>query len=223
MLYFTIDIGRDTNSREWRTGKFNRNCRADGSGQDRRGDELAELVGGEIISADSTAVYMGMDIGTAKPTPGEQARAGFHLIDVADPAKPFSVGEFQRLAQESIDDILQRNPPPIVVGGSGLYVRAAIDGLDSSIPAENEDLRNALREDARLHGSEYVHRKLAAVDPESAGRIHPNNLKRVIRALGYESTGEKPSALFDRDAGRALDIRVRIFGLTMNRIAPTPV
>lgn len=183
--------------------------------------ELAELIGGEIVSADSMAVYMGMDIGTAKPTPGEQARAKFHLIDVADPAKPFSVGEFQRLAQQSIDDILQRNPPPIVVGGSGLYVRAAIDGLDSSMPAENEDLRNALREEARLHGNKYVHDKLAAVDPESAKSIHPNNLKRVIRALEiYESTAEKPSALFEMDAKRGSRYpNARFFGMTMNRFA----
>lgn len=167
------------------------------------------------------AVYHGMDIGTAKPTPEERTRAEFHLIDVADPTKPFSVGEFQRLAHAAIDDILSRNPPAVVVGGSGLYVRAAIDGLDESMPAENEGLRRELAEEARAYGNERVHTRLAAVDPVSAERIHPNNLKRVIRALEiYESTGTPASELFESDAKRAPRYpNARFFGLTMNRDA----
>lgn len=181
--------------------------------------ELVAQIGGEIVSADSMAVYKGMDIGTAKPTADEKARAKFHLIDVADPTEPFNVGEFQKLAQDAIDDISRRNPPAVVVGGSGLYVRAAIDGLDTSIPADNKDFRLRMAEQARLYGNEYVHGLLAKVDPVSAERIHPNNLKRVIRALEiYEETGKKPSDLFEADSKREPRYPdARFFGLMMDR------
>jgi tRNA dimethylallyltransferase len=181
--------------------------------------ELVSLIGGEVISADSMAVYKGMDIGTAKPTQEEQSRAKFHLIDIVDPSEPFSVGQFQRLAQDAIDDVLKRNPPAIVVGGSGLYVRAAVDGLDISMPAANPQLRNKLAEEARIYGNEHVHRRLAEVDPVAAERIHPNNLKRVIRALEiYEATGTPPSVLFEADAKRKPRYpNAKWFGLTIDR------
>ena len=181
--------------------------------------ELVSLIGGEIVSADSMAVYKGMDIGTAKPSDEEQAKARFHLIDVADPNKLFNVGEFQRLAQDAIDDIIKRNPPAVVVGGSGLYVRAAIDGLDSSIPAQDEEFRQKLAEEARIYGNEHVYKRLLDVDPKSAERIHPNNLKRVIRALEiYELTGKPASDLFEVDSKRSGKYpNARFFGLTMNR------
>lgn len=181
--------------------------------------ELVSAIGGEIISADSMAVYKGMDIGTAKPTREEQSRAVFHLIDVADPAKRFSVGDFQRLADKAIESILKENPPAIVVGGSGLYTRAAIDGLDLGIPERNEELRNRLEEEARIYGNDSVHARLKEIDPVSAERIHPNNLKRVIRAIEiYEETGTPASEHFERDARRdARYPNARWFGLTMNR------
>ncbi|MDH7602845.1 MAG: tRNA (adenosine(37)-N6)-dimethylallyltransferase MiaA [Armatimonadota bacterium] len=181
--------------------------------------ELVSRIGGEIVSADSMAVYQGMDIGTAKPTADERKLARFHLIDVADPAKPFSVGEYQRLAQAAIEDIIGRNPPAIVVGGSGLYVKAAIDGLALWIPPRNEELRRSLLEQAQKLGNEAVHSRLAEVDPELAAKIHPNNLKRVIRALEiYEATGLPPSVLFKKDANRKPAYPdARLFGLTMRR------
>jgi len=181
--------------------------------------ELASMVGGEIVSADSMAVYKGMDIGTAKPTAEEQARVGFHLIDVADPSRSFSVGEFQRLAQQAIDECIDRNPPAIVVGGSGLYVRAAIDGLDESMPEADAEFRQKLNEQARTHGNEWVHAKLAEVDPKSAELIHPNNLKRVIRALEiHQATGVPASVAFELDSRRARRYPdARFFGLTMDR------
>ena len=183
--------------------------------------ELISQIGGEIVSADSMAVYKDMDIGTAKPSDEEQAKARFHLIDVADPNKPFNVGEFQRLAQDAINDIIKRNPPAVVVGGSGLYVRAAIDGLDSSIPAQNEKLRLKLVEEARVYGNEHVYKRLLDVDPKSAERIHPNNLKRVIRALEiYELTGSPASDLFEVDSKRTAKYPdARFFGLTIDRKA----
>jgi tRNA dimethylallyltransferase len=183
--------------------------------------DLVSGLGGEIVSADSMAVYVGMDIGTAKPTAEEQARARFHLIDIADPGKPFSVGEYERFAQEAIDDILRRGQPAFVVGGSGLYVRAAIDGLSDLTPPDNPELRRRLAEEAERHGRESVHRRLAEVDPASAERIHPNNLKRVIRALEiHEVTGIPASIVFERDSLRPSRWPdPRVFGLTMSRAA----
>ena len=183
--------------------------------------ELAGSIGAEIVSADSMAVYRGMDIGTAKPSASERAAAVFHLVDVADPARPFSVAQYQRLAHRAIDGILRRGRAALVVGGSGLYVRAAIDGLDTSVPAEDVELRRELRERAREHGSAWVHARLAAVDPESARLIHPNNLKRVIRALEiFELTGQPASAIFAADAERPPRYNgARWFGLTVDRAA----
>jgi tRNA dimethylallyltransferase len=183
--------------------------------------ELVSEIGGEIVSADSMAVYVGMDIGTAKPADEETSRARFHLIDVADPAMPFNVGEFQRLARESIDDVLRRNPPTVVVGGSGLYVRAAIDGLDLDIPGRSDELRARLAAEAGEFGNEQVHKRLAEIDPISAARIHPNNVKRVIRAIEiYELSGTPASALFGRESGNVQTYpNTRWFGLTMNRDA----
>lgn len=183
--------------------------------------ELVSALGGEIVSADSMAVYVGMDIGTAKPTADEQSRARFHLIDVADPAKPFSVGEFERLTNEAIQDIVRRGLPAFVVGGSGLYVRAAIDGLSELTPPDVPEFRRRLVAQAAKHGKESVHRRLVAADPVSAARIHPNNLKRVIRALEiYEATGIPASVIFERDANRTPRWPdARVFGLTMSRQA----
>ena len=171
------------------------------------------------MSADSMAVYKGMDVGTAKPTREERERAVFHLVDVADPARDFSVGEFQQLARRAIDDILERNPPAIVVGGSGLYVRAAVDGLGGSIPPEDRLVRRNLIDEGRRLGKESVHARLASVDPKSAMLIHPNNLKRVIRALEiWEITGVPASDLFKADAARPPRYEgARFFGLSMER------
>lgn len=185
------------------------------------GIELVSLIGGEIVSADSMAVYKGMDVGTAKPTREERGRAVFHLIDIADPARGFSVGEFQQLAHKGIDGILELNPPAIVVGGSGLYVRAAVDGLGASVPPVDPAIRRNLVDEARRLGKERVHARLASVDPKSAMLIHPNNLKRVIRALEiWEITGVPASDLFEADAVRPSRYEgARFFGLTMERKA----
>lgn len=181
--------------------------------------EFVSQIGGEIISADSMAVYVGMDIGTAKPTREEASRARFHLVDVVDPSAPFSVGEFQRLAREAIDDVLQRNPPAVVVGGSGLYVRAAVDGLNLEIPGRSEQLRAQLAQEASEFGNESVYRRLAQIDPVSAELIHPNNVKRVIRAIEiYELSGTPASALYARQSGSGY-ANARWFGLTMKRDA----
>ncbi len=183
--------------------------------------ELVSKIGGEIVSADSMAVYRGMDIGTAKPTALEQAKAKFHLIDVADPNEWFSVGDFQRLAWQAIDDILKRNPPAIIVGGSGLYIRAAVDGLDESIPSGNDEIRKKLEIEAKTYGRVCLHQRLAEIDPLSAQKIHPSNLKRVIRAIEiFELTGRPASELFAESQRKAPRYPgAAFFGLRMERNA----
>lgn len=151
--------------------------------------EVALRTNGEIVSADSMMVYKGMDIGTAKPTTAERRGVPHHLIDVVDPDQDFSVAAFQRLACESIREINARGRLPILVGGTGLYIRAVLEGF--RLPGGvNIELRRRLAEEARRYGVFHLHEKLRAIDPEAAARIHPNNLKRVIRAIEvYHQTG----------------------------------
>ncbi len=185
------------------------------------GIELATMLDGEIISADSMAVYTGMDIGTAKPTEAEQSRTVFHCIDIADPRQDYSVGEFQKTAHSAIDDIFSRGRVPIVVGGSGLYVKAALYGIDDSLPGENAVLRASLYSEAEEHGKEAVHRRLAGIDPESAAAIPAGNLKRVIRAIEISMTIGRPVSELRAAANRLPNRRplAHVFGLTMPREA----
>ena len=151
--------------------------------------QLAQHLDAEIISVDSRQIYRQMDIGTAKPTPEEQQAARHHLIDCVDIAQPFSVADYQSLADIAITDIQNRGKQVLLVGGAGLYFRAIIDGLFEG-PAADLSFRKRLEKDASLHGVDVLHDRLRTCDPESADRIHPNNLVRVIRALEvYELTG----------------------------------
>lgn len=143
---------------------------------------LAERLGGEIISADAFQVYRGMDIGTAKPGPAELSRIPHHLIDILELTEQYNAARFLSLALSSTEDIRDRGLTPLVVGGSGLYLKALVDGLFESPPADQE-YRDFLRREAEAKGPGYLHNLLAEEDPDSADRIHPNNLKRVIRAL----------------------------------------
>jgi len=157
--------------------------------------ELARRIDGEIISADSRQVYKLMDIGTAKPTPQQRKLVPHHVIDCVYPDQTFSAAEFVRLAEEAISDIRRRGKVPLLVGGTGLYFRALVDGLFEG-PSADEELRRRLREEARLFGPEHLHTKLRQVDPDAAAKIHPNDLVRVIRALEvYEKTGKPISKL----------------------------
>lgn len=152
--------------------------------------ELALALDGEIVTADSMQVYRGMDIGTAKPTLAERRGVPHHLIDVCDPDRTFNVAEYQTLAHQAIEEIHARHRLPIVAGGSGLYVKAVLD--EFLFPDEGADptLRQELEAFAEKHGKEALHRRLASVDPEAAGRIHPNDVRRVVRALEvYLRTG----------------------------------
>jgi tRNA dimethylallyltransferase len=145
--------------------------------------EIAPGLGAEIISADSRQVYRGMDVGTAKPTPEERRRVRHHAIDVVDPDQPYDVARYQRDAEASLADVASRGARPLVVGGTGLYVRALVDGLALRDLPHDPDLRARLEDESRLVGPEELHARLAARDPVAAARVHPRNVRRVIRYL----------------------------------------
>jgi len=153
-----------------------------GSGKTALSLTLGERFNGEIISCDSVAVYRGMDLGTAKPTPEERSRIPHHLIDVVDPNQPFTAGEYSRRARAALREIADRGKLPIVTGGTGLYLRALTDGLFAG-PARHEDLRKRLRRSAQRRGSAWLHRLLTRLDPASARRIHANDTPKLIRAI----------------------------------------
>jgi tRNA dimethylallyltransferase len=190
------------------------------TGKTAVGIELAKKLDGEVISADSMAVYKLMDIGTAKPTLRERAETAFHLVDVVYPDEDFSVAEFNRLAEEAIREILGREKVPILVGGTGLYVRAVTGGLNIPKAGPDPELRERLKSEAAHLGNEHLLARLNEIDPVTAHRLHPNDLKRIIRALEvYELTGF-PISHFHKTAGASeAPCAVRLFGLTMSRPA----
>ena len=157
--------------------------------------KLAQRLNAEIVSVDSRQIYRQMDIGTAKPTPEEQRAARHHLIDCVDTSQPFSVADYQSLADTAIADIQARGKQVLLVGGAGLYFRAIVDGLFEG-PGADASLRERLEQEAAQHGVNVLHDRLRACDPGSADRIHPNNIIRVIRALEvYALTGTPMSEL----------------------------
>lgn len=170
-----------------------------GSGKTALSLTLAERFGGEIVSCDSVAVYRGMDLGTAKPSAEERARIPHHLIDVADPDQPFTAGAYSRAARAALRDIAGRGRPPLVTGGTGLYLRALTEGLFSG-PERHEPLRDRLRHTAQKHGSAWLHRVLARFDPPSAARIHANDTPKLIRAIEVCLAARQPmSQVLSRD------------------------
>lgn len=144
---------------------------------------LAEAAGGEIVSADSRQVYRGMDIGTAKVTPDEQARIPHHMIDIVNPDDTLSLAQFQEMAYTAIDDIVGRGRVPFLVGGTGQYVMAVVEGWQVPRVAPDDDLRRELYNQAEKEGTEALHARLGALDPVAAKRIDPRNVRRVVRAL----------------------------------------
>ncbi|MDO4632510.1 MAG: tRNA (adenosine(37)-N6)-dimethylallyltransferase MiaA [Eubacteriales bacterium] len=162
--------------------------------------ELAKMVGGEIISADSMQVYRGMDIGSAKVRPEEMGGIRHYLIDEFDPSEDFHVVRFQQRAKECIETIYEHGKIPILVGGTGFYIQAVLYDIDFTENGEDSSCRQELEELAKRCGAEELHRMLAEVDPVSAAEIHANNVKRVIRALEYyRETGEPISVHNERE------------------------
>lgn len=151
-------------------------------------DGLAVAVDGEIVSADSMQVYRGMDIGTAKPPPSAR-RAPYHIIDVAEPGEPFSAALYQRLARDAIAGIASRGRAPIMCGGTGLYVRAALDDMHFPAGEQVSATRKDIEVVAREIGPEALHARLKTIDPDSAALIHPHNVRRTIRALEMADDG----------------------------------
>jgi tRNA dimethylallyltransferase len=164
-------------------------CGPTASGKSELAIRLARELDAEIVNADSMQVYRGMDIGTAKPTAEQRAAIPHHLIDVADPDRLFSAADFALAADEAIRAITARGKRVIMVGGTGLYIRALLKGLVDS-PSGAGEIRRALQAEAQELGNEAMLEKLAQVDPELAARIHANNRVRIIRALEvYRLTG----------------------------------
>jgi len=188
-------------------------------GKTRYSLEIARRWNAEIISGDSMQVYRGMDIGTAKIKPEEMEGIPHHLIDIRDPEEPFSAAEFQSLASGLIEEIAARGRLPFIVGGTGLYIEALLYGFDFPEAPSDGRIRSELKAYAERHGAEALHERLRAVDPESAARLHPNDVKRVIRALEIAlETGEAMSA---KIAGfremRESPYAFCLIGLTMDR------
>ena len=165
-------------------------CGPTASGKTALSVALAKQLHTEIISADSMQIYRGMDIGTAKPTAAERQGVPHHLLDICAPGEPFSVARYVELADAAAQDVLSRGMVPIVAGGTGLYMDALIECSTFSGDETDLSVREKYQRMAAEQGNEAVHACLAKVDPEGADRLHPNNLKRVIRALEvYEQTG----------------------------------
>ena len=166
------------------------------SGKTALSVELARRAKGEIVSCDSMQIYRGMDIGTAKPTYEERRGIPHHLIDIVDPEEDFSCADYARLADACISEIISRGKLPIVCGGTGLYLDGLLRGGSFEETETDPDFRAQMNEYALDFGTAALHEKLREVDPESAEAIHPNNVKRVIRALEiYHTTGRKKSEL----------------------------
>jgi tRNA dimethylallyltransferase len=177
--------------------------------------QLAERLDGEIVSADSRLFYRGMDIGTAKPTLAERRRVPHHLIDVADPDQAWSLALFQREARKAIADIHARGKLPFLVGGTGQYVRAVIQGWQVPEAQPDPRLRSALENWAEQIGEDGLHARLALLDPEAAAGIDPRNLRRTVRALEVILSTGKP---FSRQRGRkGSPYRLLLLGLRRPR------
>ena len=182
------------------------------SGKTRLAIDLARAVGGEVVNADSQQVYRGLDVGTAKPTPEEQAEVPHHLYDVAEPGAGFDAARYVALADRAIAEIASRGRLPVVCGGTGLYVRALLHGV-AEAPGRDPELRARLEAEAVREGRPALHARLAAVDPEAAARIGPNDLVRITRALEIAASGRTQSEVFGAHAFREDRYRFRLLAL----------
>jgi len=185
------------------------------SGKTKLSIKLARKLNAEIISCDSMCVYKGMDILTSKPLAADRKKVKHHLIDIIPPTREFSVAEYRRMALKKVEDISSRKKTPLFVGGSGLYVKAVIDGL---FPSAEKDLKFRRRQEllAGKYGKAYLYRKLKKIDAARAAKIHPNDLRRVIRALEiYHTEKKKPSEL--NKATEPFKYDFKIFGIRLSR------
>lgn len=179
--------------------------------------ELAKALNGEIISGDSMQIYKGMDIGTAKVRKEEMQGIPHYLIDIKEPTDAYSVAEFQQDVRHRIAEIASRGHLPIIVGGTGLYIQSVLFDYQFSESGKNEEVRKGLEKRSREVGFEKLHAELSEIDPKSAANIHPNNVRRVIRALEiFYTTGKTMSEYQETQQPEPL-YDVALMGLTMER------
>jgi len=177
--------------------------------------ELAERLGAEIVSVDSMLVYRGMDVGTAKPTTEDRARVRHHLIDVAEPREPLSVARYQQLAHAASSQIRRRGARELLVGGSGLYFRAAVDDLE--FPETDHATRAELEDEARAAGAARLYERLSDLDPVAATRIEPTNVRRTVRALEVAAITGREFSSYASAWERYPADRVRAAGVDLPR------
>lgn len=179
---------------------------------------LAQKLDGEIISADSMQIYQKMDIGTAKIRKEEMDGIPHHLIDVLDPSEEFNVARFQEMAKEALAGIYRRGRIPLIVGGTGFYIQGLLYDIDFTKEEQDFRYRENLQKKAKEEGAQAIHKMLQAVDPASAQKIHPNNIKRVIRALEfYHLNGRKISEHNEQESRKESPYRFAYFVLNQNR------
>ncbi len=178
--------------------------------------EAAKALNGEIVSCDSMQLYKYMDIGSAKPTSEERAQVKHYLVDLIDPALPFSVAQYQRMAKDAINEIFAKGKIPIISGGTGLYVNSLIYDMDFGGGNIDYKLRSDLLKQAEDEGTEELYNRLTQLDPEAAQRIHPNNTKKLIRALEGAISGQKIKN-FKNCTQKCKDYEINFIILTRNR------
>lgn len=179
--------------------------------------KLAEKIQGEIVSADSMQIYRHMDIGSAKASPEERQRVAHHMIDIVSPFEPFTASQYKDLAEKCIDDIQKRGHVPVMVGGTGFYIDAVVKDMSFAEGGTDEPYRQEMEKLAEDQGKEHVHGILMAVDPVAANRIHPNNLKKVIRALEVYRITSRPFSDFKDEDCPNPKYRISYFYLNKNR------
>lgn len=177
--------------------------------------QLAKRIGGEIVNCDSVQLYKYMDIGSAKPTVREMKEVPHHLFNLVEPSYHMSAAKYQKLAFTVIDNILARGKTPILVGGTGLYLNSVLYKMDFARKPVNMERRRALEHLAEKRGNQYLYELLTAVDPDAASRIHPNNTRKVIRAIEAYELGSQIKPMDELEKNTDYDFRV--YGLTMNR------
>jgi tRNA dimethylallyltransferase len=179
--------------------------------------EAARMAGAEIISADSMQIYVGMDIGTAKPSPAERTEVPHHLLDICDPADSFNVADFVRAADKAAEEIRHRGRPILMVGGTALYLKGFIEGIFEG-PGRDPGIRGRLEQEAQEVGLPAMHAKLRSIDPEAARRIHTRDERRIIRALEVWELTHKPISHWQTQEGsQRQEYAFRLFGLRMPR------
>ncbi len=191
-----------------------------GSGKTAIALRLAERLDGEIISCDSMQIYRGLDVGTAKATPEEQSRIPHHLLDILQPGENFSVADYRQLALRLIDDVLSRGKQPILCGGTGQYVSSLVEGLSFTDIKTDVDLRLRLSARYDREGASTLWEELNTTDPESAALIHPNNKKRLVRALEVQQLTGKTMSELNLESRQLPPLHdFVIFGVTHDRAA----